>query len=149
MKLNRQVTMYLQKRAISWINIVGVLGYILLCSPVYAKPPLSTVEHIDDGLLSVAVANVIRKRCSNIEGRLLKAVFFLQELKSDAYDLGYSDAEIDAFIDSDVEKERMKMRGQELFISRGVDPEKLNNLCEFGLEEIEKESHIGALLKVK
>ncbi|MCY4306517.1 MAG: DUF5333 domain-containing protein [Aestuariivita sp.] len=147
--MNQQVEMDYQKRIVRWISMVCVLCYVFYCMPVCAKPPLNTVKHIDDGLFDVAVANVIRKRCDNIEGRFFKAIFFLQELKSDAYALGYKDADIEAFIDSDVEKERIKMRGQELFSSRGVDPQQLDDFCQFGLEEIEKQSRIGVLLKAK
>ena len=114
-----------------------------------AKPPLSEVAVVDDGLFQVAMANVIRKGCDTIDARLIKAIGVLQDIKNHARSLGYSDAEIDAFVDSDVEKDRMKRRGATYFAAQGVDPDKPEDLCRMGREEIAKNSPVGVLLKAK
>lgn len=114
-----------------------------------AKPPLRDVAYVDDGLFQIAVANVIRKGCEDIDARMFKAFSVLRDLKNHALSLGYTEAEIDAFVDSDIEKDRMRARGAELFAARGVNPENSEDLCRLGREEIAKNSPVGELLKAK
>ena len=114
-----------------------------------ARPPLSSVTVIDDGLYQIALANLVRRRCDAIEGRVLKAVGILRELNRHARSLGYTQAEIDAYVDNDAEKDRMKARAAAMFAARGIDPDKPEDLCRYGLEEIASNSPVGALLKAK
>ncbi|MFY9211680.1 MAG: DUF5333 domain-containing protein [Aestuariivita sp.] len=118
-------------------------------SAAAAKPSLRDVPAINDGLFHVAVANVIRKGCSSIDARFFKAISTLREIKSQAIALGYTQQEIDAFVESDVEKDRMRARGAKLFQARGVDPNNPDDLCRMGREEIAKNSPVGVLLKAK
>jgi hypothetical protein len=116
-------------------------------SAAASKPPLREVSVIDDGLFYVAVANEIRKGCDTISARPIKALSVLQSLRSQAFDLGYSQAEIDAYTESEAEKDRMRARGARLYASRGVDPTKPADLCRLGREEIAMHTQIGVLLK--
>ncbi|MCE8008825.1 DUF5333 domain-containing protein [Aestuariivita sp.] len=122
---------------------------LAVSSVAAAKPPLREVAQVDDGLFQVAVANVIRKRCDSIDGRLFKAIGVMQDIKNHALSLGYSDAEIDAYVDSRAEKDRMIARGAALFEARGVNPDNPDDLCRMGREEIAKKSAIGALLRAR
>lgn len=126
---------------------------IALCltvgSAAAAKPPLREVAYVDNGLFEIAVADVIRKGCSDIDARLFRAIGVLRDLKNHALSLGYTDAEIDAYVDSDVEKDRMRARGAKLFETRGVNPENPDDLCRMGREEIAKNSPVGKLLRAK
>lgn len=122
---------------------------VTVSSAAAANPPLRDVAYVDDGLFHVAVADVIRKGCGDIDPRIFKAISVLRDLKNHASSLGYSDAEIDAFVDSDVEKDRMRARGAKLFKSRGVNPEIPDDLCRMGREEIAQKSAIGVLLRAK
>lgn len=114
-----------------------------------AKPPLRDVAAIDDALYEVALANLVRKRCETIEGRLFKGIALLHDLNRQARDLGYSQAEIDAYTESDAEKERMKARAAAMFAERGIDPDNPDDLCRYGQEEIAANSPVGALLKAR
>jgi len=118
-------------------------------SAAAAKPPLREVVYVDDGLFQIAVANVIRKGCTEIDARLFKAIGALRDIKSHAVSLGYTEAEIDAYVESDAEKDRMRARGAELFQARGVNPENPDDLCRMGREEIAKNSPVGQLLRAK
>lgn len=122
---------------------------LVVSSAAAAKPSLREVAYVDDGLFHVAVADVIRKGCGNIDARLFKAISVLRDLKNHASSLGYSNAEIEAFVDSDIEKDRMRARGAVLFQARGVNPENPDDLCRMGREEIAKNSPIGVLLRAK
>ena len=128
------------------ICLIACLG---VSNAVAAKPHLREVAQIDDTLFDIAVADVIRKGCQTIDARVLKAIGVMRRLKNEASSLGYSDTEIRAYVESDVEKDRMRARGAELFASRGVDPSNPDDLCRMGREEIAKNSQIGELLKAK
>ncbi|MGJ8545113.1 MAG: DUF5333 domain-containing protein [Sulfitobacter sp.] len=126
---------------------VMVLG--LLAGPVAAKPPLREVAEIDNAVFEVAVADKISKECPSISPRKIKGGFFLMRLKDRANDLGYSDAEIDAYRKSDAEKARMKAKGAFFFAAKGVDTSDPQSYCALGVAEIQKSSRIGSLLKAK
>ena len=122
---------------------------LVATSAASAKPPVREVAYVDDGLFNVAVDDVIRKGYDRIDARFFKAISVLRDLKQHATSLGYTDAEIEAFVDSDAEKDRMRARGANLFKARGVDPENPEDLCRMGREEIAKNSQIGVLLRAK
>ena len=132
--------------------MIAVMGLSLATAsvtPTFAKPPLREVSEIDDALLDMGVADIIRKNCPDISARMLRAVKMAWDLKGRATELGYSDAEIDAYIDSDAEKARMKARGAAFFKAKGVDTSDPQSYCALGREEIQKSSRIGSLLKAK
>lgn len=122
---------------------------LLVGSAAAAKPPLREVAYVDDGLFQIAVADVIRKGCTDIDARLFRAMGALRDLRNHALSLGYTRDEIDAYVDSDDEKNRMRARGAELFDARGVNPENPDDLCRMGREEIAKNSPVGKLLRAK
>lgn len=124
-----------------------VLG--LTAGTTLAKPPLRDVPEIDGPLFEVALADEIRKKCPTIDGRLAKGLRTLWALKRKANDLGYSDAEIDAYRSSDVEKARMRKKGQAWLAQRGASQSNVDSLCRVGREEISKGSRIGGLLRAK
>ncbi|AXI46086.1 hypothetical protein C1J03_08685 [Sulfitobacter sp. SK012] len=125
----------------------GVMA--ILANPVAAKPPLRDVPKIDNALLDLGIADIIRKQCPDISARMLKALNYVWGLKAEAGRLGYTDAEIDAYIDSDAEKTRMRARGDEFFKARGVETSDPQSYCALGRAEIQKSSRIGSLLKAK
>ena len=129
--------------------ITAAVGLALLAAPVAAKPPLRDVPAIDDALLDLGIADRIRKNCPDISARMLTAIGYLYGLKDKARDLGYSDAEIEAYVDSDAEKARMKARGAAFVKARGVDTSDPQSYCALGRAEIQKSSRIGSLLKAK
>ena len=127
---------------------------LLICTAAPAvaaqsKPPLGDVPEIDGTLFVVAVANEVGRKCDTISGRRLKGYNMLFKLRSRANELGYSDAEIRAFVESDIEKAKMRARGEKYLESKGVDVDKPETFCAFGRAEIAKSSAIGALLKAR
>lgn len=118
-------------------------------APANAKPPLREVARIDDALLDLGVADIIRKNCPSISARMVAAVFYLRSLQTEARDMGYTDDEIEAYTKSDAEKARMRARGDAFFAARGVDTSDPQSYCALGLAEIEKSSRIGSLLRAK
>ena len=114
-----------------------------------AKPPLREVAAIDDALLDLGLADRIRKNCPTISARMLKAIGYVRGIEKTARNLGYTQAEIDAYTDSDADKDRLRAKAAKYFAARGVDPSKPESYCAVGLEEIQKSSRIGSLLRAK
>jgi len=131
------------------ILIAALSAMSLFALPLHAQPPLREVAKIDNALLDLGIADVIRKNCPTISARALKAVFYVRSLQSEARAMGYSDAEIEAYTDSDAEKARMRKRGEAFFAARGVDTSDPQSYCALGQAEIEKSSRIGSLLRAK
>ncbi|WP_272005525.1 DUF5333 domain-containing protein [Roseovarius sp. ZX-A-9] len=114
-----------------------------------AKTPLRDVKEIDDALLWVALAIEISDNCGDIDPRTFKGLSVLYGLKRHAQSLGYTSAEINAYVKSPDEKARMRKRGERYVESRGLDPSDPASLCSLGHAEIERSSAIGILLKAR
>ncbi len=127
------------------LNTIFILT--LTATTVLAKPPLRDVAEIDVPLFEVALADEIRKKCPTIDGRMAKGIKTLWTLKRRANELGYSDAEIDAYRKSESEKARMRRKGDKWLAARGVNQSKTDDWCRVGRDEIKKGSRIGGLLR--
>lgn len=114
-----------------------------------AKPPLRDVSDIDDQVYYILVAYVISEECSVIDARKIKGVTRLWSLGRQAQALGYSEAEIKAYIRSDEEKARMRKRGEAYMKVKGVSHDEPESFCELGHAEIERNSAIGVYLRAK
>lgn len=125
---------------------------LILCmtaGAVLAKPHLRDVPEIDGLLVQVRIADKIRKKCDSISARLLRANSLVYGLKSKARDMGYSDEEIDAYIDSEADHDRQRALRDAYMFARGVDKDNRETYCALGRAEIEKGGQIGALLRMK
>lgn len=127
------------------------IAAVMLAIPAMAagKTPLREVPQIDDRMLWVAIAIEISDRCDSIDPRTMRGLNYLWTLRSEARDLGYSTAEIKAYVDSKAEKTRMRARGEAYMRARGLNPENNADLCTLGQAEIAKGSQIGAFLRMK
>ncbi|SFQ16317.1 hypothetical protein SAMN05421853_102205 [Roseivivax halotolerans] len=131
------------------VNLILSIALVLGATGAAAqsKPPLNQVREIDDGLLMVGIADEIRKRCDNIDARMINAWSRIRGLESRAKSLGYTAEEIEDYVTSDEEKARMRRRGEALLRQRGFDPASTGDYCTFGREEIARGSQIGVLLR--
>jgi hypothetical protein len=126
-----------------------VAASIATAQPVAAKAHLRDVAEISDGMFVVAVANEIRKQCNNISARMFRAYSYLTGLERRARDLGYSQAEIDAYVKSPEEKAQMRVRGEAYLKANGVSYADPETFCVLGRNEIAKGTQIGKLLRAK
>ena len=138
------------RRAVTLAGVLLLVASALLW-PVagHAKPPLRDVDEIDNELYYIAIANEIDKRCDAISGRRFKAINVMWGLKRKANDLGYSDAEIRAYVESDAEKARMRRKGEAYLSANGVSDGKPESFCALGRAEIKRNSAIGVYLRAK
>ena len=127
--------------------IPSVLILALLASAAVAKPPLREVREIDDQLMMIAIADEIRKTCSDIDARFLRGIAELNGLKSKAKSLGYSSEEIDEYATSKSEKARMRTKAETWLASQGVNVSDKAELCSFGKAQMAGGTYIGSLLR--
>jgi hypothetical protein len=122
---------------------------IVSVTPALAKPHLRDVAKIDDSLMQLGIADELRKKCDDIGARLFTALNFVRSLKAEARALGYTEDEIEDYVTSKAEKQRMRVKAEAWLRARGVDARDRAGFCAFGQDEIARGSPIGALLKAK
>lgn len=131
------------------MSLILTLAASLTATAADARPPLRDVPVLDDGLLAIGLADEIRNTCDEIDARMLTAFIRIQELKSKARSLGYSDKEIEDYVTSKDEKARMRARGEAYLLANGVTLGDKSGYCWLGKQEIAKGSAIGTLLKAR
>lgn len=131
----------------SGLKLLALLLVLALPAVAEAKSPLREVKEIDDELYYIAIANEISEYCPSISGRRLKAIGVMWGLKSTANNLGYSDSEIRAYVESDAEKNRMRAKGEAYLAQHGVSYDNPSSFCTLGQAEIERNSAIGVYLR--
>lgn len=128
-------------------GIAAIVAVGMLAQP--AQAGLANEADINQGLLSIAAADKIRRECSSIGARLFTARSFANQLIDMASERGYSDSEIDSYINDKTEKAKLRERRNAYFQSKGasnLDPE---SLCVLGQTEIADGTNIGRLLRAK
>ncbi|MGL5010626.1 MAG: DUF5333 domain-containing protein [Paracoccaceae bacterium] len=115
-----------------------------VATPALALPPLSENAYINDRLIQARVADRIRKECGDIAARFAYAYSQARALKQYALDQGYSEAEIEAFLDSDADKTRVKAAAEAYLAANGATDEA--GFCALGRQEIAAGSIAGSLI---
>jgi Family of unknown function (DUF5333) len=117
-----------------------------MATPAMALPPLSENAYINDRLVQARVADRIRKECPSIAARFAYAYSQARALKQYALDQGYSDAEIEAFLDSKADKARVKAAAEEYLAANGVVQGDAQSFCTLGKREIANKTVAGSLI---
>lgn len=136
-------------RVLKSLALGAVLAVSAATAQANAGPGLAAEKEINDGLLVIAVADKIRRECSDISARFLTARSYLGSLKDAAAGKGYTEAQINAYINDDAEKAKMRDRRNAYFKARGASNLDAASLCALGRAEIQKQSQIGLLLRTK
>lgn len=124
-----------------------VLAVCLLANTAQSKPHLRDVEVIREGLIATAIAYEIGQVCDGISARIVRGISFLNSLKAQAKAMGYTDAEIDDFVNSKAEQDRMEGMARARLRSKGAIPGDPASHCTVGRSEISAGSQIGMLLR--
>jgi S-adenosylmethionine synthetase len=127
--------------------IASALILASLAGPALAKPPLRDVAKIDNGLMAIAIADEIRKECDDIKPRMIRALSQLNTLKGMAKEMGYSEEEIDDYVNSKAEKTRMRQKAETWLAGQGVDAKDTGALCAFGKADIARGGPVGSFLR--
>lgn len=110
-----------------------------------ALPPLHQDPVIRQGFYAIGLADEIRRNCPDIAPRLVRAYTFLKSLENHARNAGYSEADVKALEDNDVEKDKLRAEVRAELSSRGATDER--GYCRVGQQEIASNSVAGRLLK--
>ncbi|MFX0545661.1 DUF5333 domain-containing protein [Roseovarius sp. S1116L3] len=114
-----------------------------------ARADLAAEQDINAGLLAIAAADKIRRDCGDISGKFWAARSYVNQLKGMAEKRGYTEAEIEAYVNDDAEQDKMRERRNAYFKSKGASNLDAASLCRLGQEEIKNRSRIGSFLKAK
>jgi Family of unknown function (DUF5333) len=123
------------------VTLALILG---LATPAFALPPLSENSYINDRLIQARVADRIRKECGDISARFAYAYSQARALKQYALDQGYTDAQIEAFLDSKPDKDRVKAAAEAYLRANGATDEA--GFCALGRKEIANGTVAGSLI---
>lgn len=123
----------------------------LLCGTAGAVQAATLADHkpVNEGLTIIAAGDLIQKNCDAIQPRLLRAYSYMRTLHQMARDSGFSDDQIEAFVKDKSEKKRVKSAAEAYLLSKGLDPDVPESYCTVGRYEIDRNSQIGVLLKMK
>lgn len=124
-----------------------VLPLVLFSAPAVAQVPLAQQTEISEGLIAAAIAYEIGDKCDGIDARLLRGVAFLNGLRSRAEQLGYSDAEIEAYMDDRDEKRRLEAEARARLAGMGAVAGEWDTYCAVGRAEMAAGTQIGRLLR--
>lgn len=114
-----------------------------------ALEPLAQEKYINDRLIAARIADRIRRECPSIEGRIVYAYMKARELKAYARKKGYSEAEIEAFLDSRADKDRIYAVAEDYMAGKGVTSGDAESYCRLGREEIARDTVTGSLLSAR
>ena len=127
-------------------TLAAIAALAALSGPAAALPPLSQERHINDSLVQARVADVLRKGCPTLDARLVRAFSEARKLKRYALDQGYSESQIDAFLDSRDERRRIYAEADRYMVANGVVNGQPDTFCRLGQQEIERKTIAGSLL---
>ena len=123
----------------------AAVGLTLTATTTTANP--ANVEHVTEGLIAAGMAIVLDDHCSDVSVRMLRGLNFLQGLKSHLQDLGYSNAEIDAYIDNRSEKARLETIARQRLNALGVRTDDPATYCTVARGQIAQGTQVGRLLR--
>lgn len=112
-----------------------------------AQTALKDVAKVRDGIIFVGMAYEISEQCDTISARLFRGLSYLQSLRNHARELGYTEAEIDAYINDEAEKDRLEAIARAQLASLGVVPGQQDSYCSVGRAQIDANTRVGWLLR--
>lgn len=127
--------------------VIVLLATVSIAGNLSAESSLKDEPAVRDGIIDVGIAYEISQQCSSIRARTLRGITYLQSLRTTARDLGYSDAEIDAFIDSRAEKRRLEGLARAQLATLGAVDGQPDTYCTVGRAQMAANTRVGWLLR--
>ena len=112
-----------------------------------AQSKLSEVGYVTEGLIAVALAYEISEVCDDIDARTFRGLTYLNQLRTHARELGFSNDEIKAFTDNKAEQNRLEAIARQRLEAKGAIPGDAASHCTVGRAEIAGGTTIGYLLR--
>ena len=131
---------------LSYRFLAACLAGALLAGPAAALEPLAANKYINDRLIAARIADRVRRECPSLNARIVYAWGQAKELKKYAEAQGYSSAQIDAFLDSRSEKDRIYAVAEDYLRRNGARPGNPQSFCSVGTAEIANNTVTGSFL---
>ena len=128
-------------------RLIILFTLTLTAQSALALGPLKDVATVRDGIIAVGMAYEIGDKCGSIEARYLRGLGVLNQIKAEAAGLGYSDAEIDAYIGDDAEKDRLEAMARQQLADLGAVVGDEASFCAVGAAQIAAGTQVGQLLR--
>ncbi|MBY6047602.1 DUF5333 domain-containing protein [Vannielia litorea] len=126
------------------IAVILALGF----SGAASAKSLADSKAVNSGLISVGIALEISEKCPDISARTIRGYSFLNSLKKQARAEGFSDAEIDAYVDDKAQKARLIKKARAYMASKGANGS-TESYCKVGRAEIAAGTQAGNLMRAR
>lgn len=103
---------------------------------------------VDRELFATSVAWTIAEKCDRIAPRRFWALLQALDLAAYARGLGYTNAELDAYVNDKTEQARFLARAKAWLAQHGAREDDPESYCRIGEDQIAKGTLVGKLLKV-
>ncbi|MEM9843863.1 MAG: DUF5333 domain-containing protein [Pseudomonadota bacterium] len=126
--------------------------FLALCLALPANAAQSGLRQeadINNALLVISVADKIRRACDSIGANLFKARSLVNNVKELALERGYSEGEIDSYINDKANRAEMRGLRNDYFEAKGASNLDAQSLCVLGRSEIASSTQIGRLLRLR
>jgi hypothetical protein len=126
---------------------VVLLAVVGLAGAASAQKPLREEASVRDGIIFVGMALEIAENCDSLDARILRGAGYLQSLRNRARDLGYSDDEIDAYVNDRAEKARLEGLARAQLSALGATVGQPESYCAVGRAQMAAQTRVGWLLR--
>ena len=131
--------------------IASTFALVLTATSAFAVDytKLRKDTRVHNELYAASIAYLINDNCADISIRKLSLVGRVLSLRSYAKGLGYTGAEVDAYVNSGEEQDRFRAIAEPWLASKGAVKNDAASYCAVGKQEIAKKSLVGSMLKAR
>ena len=112
-----------------------------------AQPPLGEVVELRNGIIAIGIAYELSEKCQTLDARIFRGLNYLSQLRSRARQLGYSEEEIDAYVNDKDEQARLERMARDEIARFGVVEDQPETYCRVGRAQIAQNTLVGWLLR--
>ena len=123
------------------------LSATLMAGTAQAQSSPGDIPEVTEGLIAVGMAVELSDRCDGVSARRLRGLNFLFGLKDRLEAAGFSDAQIDAYIDDRAEKARLEGIARDRLVDLGVNTSDPRSYCTVARAQISQGTQVGQLLR--
>lgn len=134
----------MRKTILTFAAIAATVG---LAGNLSAQSALKDVTRVTEGIIAVGMAVELSDKCSTLSPRKLRGLSFLSGLQNHARELGFSQAQIDAYIDDREEKRRLEAIARDRLARLGVVVGQESTYCTVGRAQMGEGTQVGRLLR--
>lgn len=112
-----------------------------------AQTALKDVTFVREGIIATGMAFEISEKCSSLSPRKIRGINYLFSLRKHAFGLGFTSAQVDAYVNDKAEENRLKQVAYGRLSDLGAVGGNEASYCVIGRAEQAKGSAIGRLLR--